>query len=318
MDILEIVRTQVGSLPEGQHEIGLRSVLRHIEAAYRHLSRGQKDSDDSAFSDAIYRSNQAFEGSIKEAYRVLAEKDPHKTTPYNIEQYLQKNNLFRPRVLSQFTNYRTEWRNPATHDYNLDFDEDEAFLAIVSVTAFSKMLVDQISEKLAFVAVRDDVTNQQNRTKQTSYKHGELLEDTTKLFSNFLQSYAPSMSSISLQTETQLLGSLSGYITSVGKDITVQTNHLTKENGRLLEIDMLVSRGDESIVIELKGGHQRKEPGLRHLEMALMRLGLKSGILLNYTTGICDYAVEDYHLPGGVELKIISPANDTVLTPSSG
>ena len=46
--------------------------------------------------------------------------------------------------------YRTEWRNPSTHDYKLDFDEDEALLAIASVCAFAIVLLDQITEKLNF------------------------------------------------------------------------------------------------------------------------------------------------------------------------
>jgi len=121
-----------------------------IEVAHRHLARGQAQNDETAFTDAIYRTNQAFEGSIKEAYRVLASKEPANKTPFQIEQYLQKHGVLRERVLTQFTRYRTEWRNPSTHDYKLDFDEDEAFLAIVSVSAFVKVLVDQIIEALAY------------------------------------------------------------------------------------------------------------------------------------------------------------------------
>jgi hypothetical protein len=74
MDLLDVIRKQIDRLSEGPHSVGLRSVLRHIEAAYGHLSRGQTQQDDSAFTDAIYRTNQAFEGSIKEAYRILAAK----------------------------------------------------------------------------------------------------------------------------------------------------------------------------------------------------------------------------------------------------
>ena len=101
--------------------------------AANHLKRGSDTADDTAFTDAIYRANQAFEGSLKEAFRVVAAKDPEKVRPFDIENFLQENSILRGRVLEQMSRYRPEWRNPSTHDYQLDFDEDEALLAIVSV-----------------------------------------------------------------------------------------------------------------------------------------------------------------------------------------
>src|SRR5215216_5455525 len=150
MNLLEILRSRIGSLPEGDYTQGLKAILRHIEVAGRHLERGQTSAEDTAFTDAIYRTNQAFEGSLKEAFRVLADKDPAGDSPFNIENYLQQQNILRPRVLAQFTNYRREWRNPSTHDYRLDFDEDEALLAIVTVSAFAIVLIDQIAERVSF------------------------------------------------------------------------------------------------------------------------------------------------------------------------
>src|SRR5437867_10656757 len=132
MDLLKILKNRVATLPDGEYTPGLSAVIEHVEVATRHLKRAQRSKDDSAFTDAIYRTNQAFEGSLKEAYRVLAGKDPNKTRPYDIELYFQQNATLRQRVLDQFTTYRTEWRNTSTHDYRLDFDEDEAPLAIIS------------------------------------------------------------------------------------------------------------------------------------------------------------------------------------------
>src|SRR5262249_49401315 len=137
MDLFAILRSKIDTLPEGDYSSGLSAVVRHLETSFNHLSRGQQQGEETAFTDAIYRTNQAFEGSIKEAYRVLAQQDPGQQRPYDIENYLENNKLLRQRVLSQFTNYRKEWRNPSTHDYKLDFNESEAFLAIVSVSAFA-------------------------------------------------------------------------------------------------------------------------------------------------------------------------------------
>jgi hypothetical protein len=80
------------------------------------ISREDLHGDETAFTDAIYRTNQAFEGSLKEAYRVLTGKNPLKLRPFDIETFFQEQRILRSRVLAQFSNYRTEWRNPATHD----------------------------------------------------------------------------------------------------------------------------------------------------------------------------------------------------------
>jgi hypothetical protein len=85
MDLADTLRKKIGVLEDGEYVPGLKAVLLHIETAFRHLSRGQETDDDTAFTDAIYRTNQAFEGSIKEAYRVLAAQDPAKKRPFDIE-----------------------------------------------------------------------------------------------------------------------------------------------------------------------------------------------------------------------------------------
>jgi len=86
MNLLETLRTKLAALEEGAYTPGLRATLLHIETAFGHLSRGQRQQEETAFTDAIYRTNQAFEGSIREAYRVLADKDPSKKRPYDIEK----------------------------------------------------------------------------------------------------------------------------------------------------------------------------------------------------------------------------------------
>jgi hypothetical protein len=98
MDLVDTLKKKIEVLDDGDYILGLRAVLRHIETAFRHLSRGQEIDDETAFTDAIYRTNQAFEGSIKEAYRVLAGQDPQKKRPFDIENYLEQTGIFRSRV----------------------------------------------------------------------------------------------------------------------------------------------------------------------------------------------------------------------------
>ncbi len=243
---------------------GLQSVLRHIEAAYRHLTRGQNEEDETAFTDAIYRTNQAFEGSIKEAYRVLEAKDPQRLSPHQIEVYFEKNKVFRDRVLWQFTNYRTNWRNPSTHDHNLDFDEDEAFLAIVSVSAFTKLLVDQIAEKLSFLAAQKDVGSADRAAAANS--DAPLVERAVNLLLQFGKHYAANNPSVPIETEAQLMGALAGFLSSVAPDLRSTTGRLYRGT-QPHYVDLEIAKDDENkVLIELKRGQhwQLIETGVRH------------------------------------------------------
>lgn len=153
MNLVELLEKSAQALPVGDYSTGLNAIVRHVKTAIRHLERDPEHDPDSC-TDVIYRTNQAYEGSLKEAYRVLAGKDPSGLSPFQIEGFLETENAVRPRVLTQLTRYRQDYRNPSTHDYKLDFDEDEALLAIVSVCAFAKLLINQISSKLASQAAQ--------------------------------------------------------------------------------------------------------------------------------------------------------------------
>ena len=126
MDLLKLLKDKAEYFSTSEQDRGISSVVSHIEIAERHYEGG-KSGDDYLFNDVVYRSNQAFEGALKEAYRIITGRDSSRITPHKIEKYLEQNNVLKERVLQLFTNNRTEWRNKSTHDYNLYFSEQEAF-----------------------------------------------------------------------------------------------------------------------------------------------------------------------------------------------
>jgi hypothetical protein len=283
MDLVDTLRKKIGVLEDGEYVPGLKAVLLHIETAFRHLSRGQETDDDTAFTDAIYRTNQAFEGSIKEAYRVLAAQDPAKKRPFDIENYLEHNNIFRSRVLSQLTTYRTEWRNPSAHDYKLDFDESEAFLAIVSVSAFACLLLDQIAERLAFKRSQAEAEAQKAALAASLAQtmNADLLIRVTDLLTQFCSIHMPPVTSSSKQTEVQVIGALHGFLSSAAPELDVRTEaRLDAEKS--FRADLLVARDDERVVIELKRRlmPQSYANAIAQVEHYLLIGGIKSGILL--------------------------------------
>jgi hypothetical protein len=251
MDLVEILRERIDSAIVGEYTPGLRAVLQHVRVAVNHLQRGKSTADDAAFTDAIYRTNQAFEGSLKEAYRVLAGKDPAKVRPSDMEAFFQDKSDLRPRVLSQFTRYRTEWRNPSTHDYRLDFDEDEALLAIVSVCAFAIVLVDQMSEKMSFERARAATESPQGGADASR----SLADQVADALQQFVFPRATHISG-EPPRESEVIGALRGYLTSALSGVQVEgESQLTSE--RPHRADLMIALGDQRLVVEVKRGRLR-------------------------------------------------------------
>lgn len=297
MDLVAILRSKIEALPEGDYSAGLRAVLLHIETSIGHLSRGQEQEEETAFTDVIYRTNQAFEGSIKEAYRVLAGQDPANKRPYDIENYLNENNVFRRRVLSQFTNYRTDWRNESTHDYKLDFDECEALLAIISVSAFACVLIDQISEKVAFLnATKQTEQNKQELQKSIETDEVHLIELTSEIFKEFVKQHGPIPPD---QSEVELLGSLMGFFSTLVPSVQLNPRYRPSPEEKQ-EVDLLVSSDSEKVIVELKlwRSPRRIYESIMQLQYYMSLSGIKEAILFVYPPSGGEVISEEHQVRG--------------------
>lgn len=264
MNILDILRSRVEKLPQGEYIRGLKAVVQHIEVASKHLERGQFQTDDTAFTDAIYRTNQAFEGSLKEAYRVLANREPAHVSTFNIENYLKQENIFRPRVLAQLTSYRQEWRNPSTHDYRLDFDEDEALLAIVSVSAFAIVLTDQITERVAFERARTIADVQLISVSPTQ----SLLDQVVPLIKQFLEQFNKTHPNPNDIREAEIVGTLAGFLTSTAPNLRTHSE-VRLVPDQHLRPDLLLTSTNEQIIVEVK---RTIRPSKRFKDKALQQV----------------------------------------------
>jgi len=252
MDILSIIRNKVQVLQPHEKFVGLEAVITHIEMAERYLTRGKDEKDENLYTDVIYRANHAFEGILKEAYTVLTVKNDSKITPYEIENYLLSTSVFKQRVMDLFTNYRQEWRNPSTHDYQLFFTEQEAFLAIVNVSAFVNILLDQMIERVNFNLEQKRTKNhaQEIKTKIDKYSLRQLPDKITQLLLAFSDELIKS-TPFTPKTEMELLGLMSGFISSV--DGSIQSgNQRLYLGSRVFEPDIVFSSGEESLILELK------------------------------------------------------------------
>lgn len=253
MDLVALLRRQIAGLPSGADKPGLEAVVSHVDCAFRHRQRGIDSADDTLFSDAIYRCNHAFEGSMKEAYRVITGKDPDKVTPYEIENYLDKNAVFRPRVVKQLSIYRTDWRNPSTHDYKLDFDQSESLVAIVTVAAFTSLILDEIAEQLSFAKSKAETDKAPPPAPQKAPGQAQNLQSqVSQLIQQFCSAHIPPTNTDAPPpTERELLGALHGYLASAAPDLTVEIEPQIRAD-KPFRPDLVIKIGGERLVVELK------------------------------------------------------------------
>jgi len=253
MDLVALLRRQIAALPLGADRPGLEAVVSHVDCAFRHRQRGIDTADDTLFSDAIYRCNHAFEGSMKEAYRVITGKDPDKVTPYEIESYFDKNSVFRPRVVKQLSIYRTDWRNPSTHDYKLDFDQSESLVAIVTVAAFTSLVLDEIAEQLSFAKSKAETDKTPPPVQlEPQNQIRSLRSHVSLLIQQFCASHIPPTDSGAPPlTERELLGALHGYLASAAPDLIVEIEPQLKAD-KPFRPDLVIQSGGERLVVEIK------------------------------------------------------------------
>lgn len=284
LDLVETLRSKITKLENGDHSSGLQATLGHIEAAIRHFERGQKELDETLYTDVIYRTNQAFEGGIKEAFRVLIGKDPKRKKMYDIEKYLEANSVLTDRVLSQFRIYRQEWRNPSTHDYKLEFVESEAFLAIISVSAFACVLSDQIAGHMAYTAVKEKAVAAASQTVDTfsnNFDQKTLFGKVAFIIEQFVSTDLM-LSSGERPSESELIGALQGAVSEFLPSITVRTEVVLESGEQRFFADMVVSDGEERVLVELKrfsGSNLRLSAGIEQVEKYLAVSGIQKAVL---------------------------------------
>lgn len=285
MDLLNLIREKSKAFTSAEFYAAIEAVVLHIEVAEKHFERARHDGD-YLYTDVIYRTNQAFEGALKEAMRVLTGKDPSKQSPYQIEQYFESQKILKERVLAQFTNYRTEWRNKATHDYQLFFSAQEALLAIVSISAFFSILLDQMLEKYAHELEKQKLSKEPYSVALDARNYGQLsfLDQCVELLKHFAASLRNDSKPFrNIPSEYELLGTLSGFISSTDPEIKISSEKAVYVGRSKMILDLLLEKDGSAVIVELKGpliGLKRPvRYGLEQLKSYLVATGVSEGIL---------------------------------------
>ncbi len=282
MDILKLIEEQISKIKKLDSSSFLDQIYSHLERAELYYTQGHED--EQYFNDVIYRSNQAYEGALKEAYKVLAEKtedELNSTTLQKMERHFKTNNIFRERVLQLFENYRREWRNKSTHDYKLLFKEDEAFLALTSVTSFVHLLLKEILEKNAYTTeLKKENTPDINKAIQNinlgSLSPINKLLDLLLVFSQ--QSQDTNFESI---TEAEITGMIHGFLSKSSEIFTMIREPKMIYHKDFSSPDFFIQTKTETIILEIKRHYDEhvKQTVSAQLTGFLTAFGATDGIL---------------------------------------
>lgn len=258
MNILKLIKDQIDEATKlDESLIGLNSVFTHIKRAESLLNLAQAQEDDQYFTDVIYRTNHSYEGILKESYQVLTGKNGDRKTPNQIEKHFLEHELLNERVIELLTNYREKWRNPSTHDHNLFFTYDEAFLAIMSISSFVHVFLTQILEKVYYTKEKTAVKNELSKIRkgiENDYKNF-ILKDKVKTILQAFGKRNISKSDEELRRsrfETEIIGSLTAYIEALDKNIKIDVEPIIKSGNRQLRPDLILEEKKEKVLIEVK------------------------------------------------------------------
>lgn len=288
MNVLEEIEKKIESIKAIDESYYLEVILSHIKRAEHYYQEGKKDEE--FFNDVIYRCNQAYEGALKEAYQVLANKNQEEVkskTPNAIEKYFEENGIFKDRVLQLFRNYRQEWRNKSTHDYKLTFDGGEAFIALMSVTSFIYLLLNEIQEKVAYDKQENEIKSQDVISTKTreiiGSKDKNPIEKLTKLLTYFSTLDFSKNSKIPSSPETgfELSGRLHAFLASID-NIYVEQEPSTNSNRLLFRPDFVVKIDNVPIILEIKKTNVSKDiinNSLNQISRYMQAMEIDDGII---------------------------------------
>jgi hypothetical protein len=288
MDLLQQIKAKISANPSWNGARGIESVLTHIELAERHHQRATATRDEHLYTDAIYRTNHAFEGILKEAYILLAGESADRRTPNEIEEYLLNSNTLRPRVIDQLTNYRKNWRNPSTHDYQLFFTEQESILAIVNVCAFVSILLDQMLERAAYLEKLRSLERAAvlARERIKDFDSMPTIEKVWRLLASFADHYIANFNDMSMHSRQVTNAQIVAFLERVAPELTVQQDFSLVGDPEPFLFDLVITSDGTSVAVETReplvhDGEDEilKEAATSQLEVSLRKAGLADGVV---------------------------------------
>lgn len=296
MDLLQEIREKLKNNPSLSFGKGLKSVSTHIEVAEKYYHRAKKEKDEHLYTDVIYRTNHAFEGILKEAYFVFSKKSADKLTPNDIEEYLLSEDILKGRVVDLLSNYRKNWRNPSTHDYQLFFSEQESYLAIVNVSAFVSILLDQIAEKLTFANKYNELENAAVLAREAMKNFDDLssIDKVYKVLMSYSVYYLKNYEEMSVKERSTINAEMAAFMKRVAPSFSIKIGHEIDLGDSTISFDFIVNVDDDDIAVETRSPKPRysfDDSATNQMTGQLRAAGLKNGVVYHYPGHKDDIAI---------------------------
>lgn len=157
-------------------------------------------------------------------------------------------------------NYRQEWRNPSTHEYELFFTEQEALLAIITVSAFVAVLLDQIIDQLAVQQQQATITAQLPAITAAiaNYHSLSFPDQVVELIRSFLTSpQFPASVGQATHSESYFEAAMANFLREAEPQMSLALEPTVAVANRLLRPDLLLKKGDDTVVVEIKRALRR-------------------------------------------------------------
>lgn len=296
MDLLSEIREKLKGNPSLTLSSGIEAVATHIEVGEKYHYRAKLENDEHMYTDVIYRTNHAFEGILKEAYGIFSEEKADHKTPYEIEEYMLSEDILKGRVVDLLTNYRKNWRNPSTHDYQLFFSEQESYLAIVNVSAFVSILLDQIIEKLVF-------DNKYYELEKAAILAREAMDDfdkrspidkVYKVLYSYTLYYLNNFDEMAGKPRSTINAEMAAFMKSVAPSFKIKNEPRIEAEGSIVTFDFVVTVDDQDVAIETRSPKPRyshDDSAISQLMGQMREAKVVNGIVYHYPGQKDDIAV---------------------------
>lgn len=287
MDLLAEIREKIKTNSTLSTGGGIKSVATHIEVAEKYHYRAKSENDEHMYTDVIYRTNHAFEGILKEAFEVFSKEGADRKTPYEIEEYMLSENILKGRVVDLLTNYRKNWRNPSTHDYQLFFSEQESYLAIVNVSAFVSVLLDQMIERLIFNSKYFELEKAASLAREVMKDFDMQLpiDKLYKVLFSYSAYYLKNFDEMSKKPRLTINAEMAAFIKSVAPSFQIRNDPEVYMSNAKVTFDFIITVDDQDIAVETRSPKHRYNydgSAMSQLIGQLQEVGLKNGIVYHY------------------------------------
>jgi len=302
----------LNDLGDDLKDIVISNVVSHIERAEHFYLKAEIEKDDQYYTDVIYRTNQAYEGMLKITYQCFTgggDDSECNLSTFQIEQYLEEEQIFNERIKFAFALYRKKWRNPSVHEYGLFFSKLEAFLAIINVTSFVYVLSNQLAEQRSTKKILEMILAEEpaeyHVVKEDQHDINDIVVEHLREFHKI-----PKDGIVSGNNMSQIVGAIKGYLEGKIKGMEVITNYNN--------IDMVINYGnsmeDDSamqgkIIVKVKNGFskQKLQFASEQLTEYMYQFKSKQGILYFYSEETSGEYVVSRELVNNKEIVIVKP-----------